>query len=90
MINTILSEAKNQVKKSQSFKEYKQVLKSTTERLELAVNTQQSSIQDPVAAIVIEVYMECPEAVYEYAQENKLISNICSSMFSFSPVFSMA
>lgn len=82
MIDLILLETQQQVALKNTVDDYKGLLEEATKKIEKfsKIDTD-TSIQYPLAAILIEVYVKCPEAVWQYAKEHAVISNICEKMF---------
>lgn len=82
MIDNILLEMQQQVASNNTVDDYKRLLEEATKKIEKfsKIDTD-TSIQNPLAAILIEVYVKCPEAVWKCAKEHAVISSICEKMF---------
>lgn len=82
MIDVILLEMRQQVALTNTVDDYKVLLEQATKKFEQFSEVEMDkSIQNPLAAILIEVYVKCPEAVMEYAKDHAVVSRICEKMF---------
>jgi|GEM_PF-3827255 len=82
MIDLILLEVRQQVALNNTVDDYMVLLDRATKKFEQFSEVEcDTSIQNPLAAILIEVYVKCPEAVWEFAKEHTVVSNICEKMF---------
>lgn len=82
MVNEVLMQARAKLVNLNTVPEITKLLAESIDTIQKASNEEISSFKYPLAALLIEFYLKCPEAVFYVSEFNRDVSDVCHMIFS--------